>query len=169
MTSSTAATSDQQNSLLGTLIIVPWANEPAPGSNGAATPFLLVCSRGDGRDGPGPGAKALRAELEKTGLWIGEGTADLTRKTQSPVTLLVEAGRAVLSMPFLHVQCPVTPNWEKAAHESGTAYLICTVRPWPEAVQGMPVGADQLREFVSDEQLVPTSARCLLPVRRVRT
>ncbi|MFH8293418.1 MULTISPECIES: DUF5949 family protein [unclassified Streptomyces] len=169
MTSSTAVTPEKQGSLLGTLIIVPWANEPAPDSEGPVTPFLLVCSRGDGREGPEAGTKALRAELEKAGLPVGENMTDLTRETRSSVSLLVEAEQAVLTLPFLHVQCPVSPQWQKAAYESGSAYLMCALRPWPEAVQGKPVGAEQLRAFVSDEQMVPTSARCLVPVRRVRT
>jgi hypothetical protein len=168
MTSSTAVKPEQKGSLLGTLIIIPWANEPATDS-GAVTPFLLVCSRGDGRDGPEAGTEALRAELEKAGLSTGGAVADLTRVTRSSVSLLVEAGQAVLSLPFLHVQCPVSPTWQRAAQESGTAYLICATRPWPEAVQGQAVSAEQLRTFVSDEQTVPTSVRCLLPVRRVRT
>ncbi|WP_282795401.1 DUF5949 family protein [Streptomyces sp. CC224B] len=169
MTSSTAVKPEQQGSLLGTLIVIPWANEPAPDSGDAVTPFLLVCSRGDGRDGPEAGAEALRAELEKAGLTVGSGGTDLTRVGRSPITLLVEAGQAALNMPFLQVQCPVSPQWQQAAQESGQAHLICSVRPFPEAVQGEPVSAEELRAFVSDERMVPTSARCLLPVRRVRT
>ncbi|MEV2249858.1 DUF5949 family protein [Streptomyces sp. NPDC050147] len=168
MTSSTAVKPEQQGSLLGTLVIIPWANESASDSDGQVTPFLLVCSRGDGRDGPEAGSEALRAELKKAGLSVGGGVSDLTRETRSSISLLVEAEQAVLSLPFLHVQCPVSQQWQQAAYESGTAYLICATRPWPEAVQGKAVGAEQLRAFVSDEQLVPTSARCLLPVRRVR-
>ncbi|MGW0536942.1 DUF5949 family protein [Streptomyces sp. NPDC003032] len=168
MTSSTAVKPEQQGSLLGTLVITPWANGPAADSDGPVTPFLLVCSRGDGRDGPEAGAEALRAELEKAGLSTGGTVTDLTRETRGSVSLLVEAGQAVLSLPFLHVQCPVSPQWQQAAHESGMAFLICATRPWPEVVQGKPVGAEQLRAFVSDEHMVATSTRCLLPVRRVR-
>ncbi|WP_030559659.1 DUF5949 family protein [Streptomyces aureocirculatus] len=169
MTSTTAVKPEQQGSLLGTLIIVPWANETASASGGTVTPFLLVCSRGDGREGPEAGAEALRTELEKSGLTIGGGATDLTRSSRTPISLLVEAGQAVLHLPFLRVQCPVSPQWQQAAHEGGTAHLICALRPWPEAVQGRTLAADELRAFVSDEQMVPTSARCLLPVRRVRT
>ncbi|MBB6433910.1 DUF5949 family protein [Streptomyces candidus] len=168
MTSSTAVKPEQQRSLLGTLIIIPWANEPAT-ENGAVTPFLLVCSRGDGRDGPEAGTEALRAELAKAGLSTGGAVEDLTRTSRSSISLLVEAGQAVLSLPFLHVQCPVSSAWQQAAQESGQAFLICATRPWPEAVQGKDVGAEQLRAFVSDERTVPSSVRCLLPVRRVRT
>lgn len=167
MTSSTDVRPEQQGSLLGTLVIIPWTNEPAR-EDGPATPFLLVCSQGDGRDGPEAGSEALRAELEKAGLPVGSGVTDFTRAARSSVSLLVEAEQAVLSLPFLHVQCPVSQQWQEAAHASGTAYLICALRPWPQAVLGKPVGAEELRAFVSDEQMVSSSARCLLPVRRVR-
>ncbi|MEV3990075.1 DUF5949 family protein [Streptomyces sp. NPDC049837] len=169
MTSSTAATPGQQESLLGTLAVIPWANEPEPESDAPVMPFLMVYSLGDGRDGPEAGAEALRGELEKAGLSIGDKVTDLTRETRIPVTLLVEAEQAVLNLPFMKVQCPVPPEWEKAAHETGKAYLICSLRPWPEAVQGQPVSEEQLRAFVGADELVELSAHCLLPVRRVRT
>ncbi|ORT59078.1 DUF5949 family protein [Streptomyces sp. CB03238] len=169
MTSSTAATPGQQESLLGTLTVIPWVSEPESDAGTPVTPFLMVYSLGDGRDGTEAGAEALRAELEKIGLSIGDKVTDLSRETRIPVTLLVEAEQAVLNLPFMKVQCPVPPEWEKAAHESGTAYLICALRPWPEAVQGKPVGEEQLRAFLGEEEMVAKSAHCLVPVRRVRT
>ncbi len=38
-------------------------------------------------------------------------------------------------------------------------------RPWPAAVPGRPVGEELLRSFAADEQVVMTSAHCLLPLR----
>ncbi|GAA2482010.1 DUF5949 family protein [Streptomyces gobitricini] len=169
MTSSTTATTPGQESLLGTLSVIPYANAPESENDSPVTPFLMVYSLGDGRDGPEAGAEALRGELEKIGLSIGDKVTDLARETRIPITLLVEAEQAVLNMPFLRVQCPVPPEWEKAAHESGKAYLICSLRPWPEAVHGKPVGEEQLQAFLADEEMVTLSAHCLLPVRRVRT
>lgn len=170
MTSSTTvATPGQQESPLGTLTVIPWTNEPEADSDSPVTPFLMVYSLGDGRDGPEAGSEALRGALEKIGLSIGDKVTDLAHETRIPVTLLVEAEQAVLNLPFMRVQCPVPPQWEKAAHESGKVYLICSLRPWPEAVQGKPVSEEQLRAFLADEEMVARSAHCLLPVRRVRT
>ncbi|MFF8831741.1 DUF5949 family protein [Streptomyces sp. NPDC015131] len=170
MTSSTTATTPgRQDSVVGTLTVIPWANEPDAESDAPVLPFLMVYSLGDGRDGPEAGAEALRGELEKTGLSVGDKVTDLSRETRVPVTLLVEAEQAVLTLPFMKVQCPVPPEWEKAAHETGKAYLICSLCPWPEAVQGKPVSEEQLRAFLGDEELIAQSAHCLLPVRRVRT
>ncbi|MFC8915394.1 DUF5949 family protein [Streptomyces sp. NPDC047821] len=169
MTSSTAVSPGQQESLLGTLVVIPWANEPESDSDAPVTPFLMVYSLGDGRDGPEAGAEALRGELEKAGLSIGDKVTDVARETRVPVTLLVEAEQAVLNMPFMRVQCPVPPEWEKAAHETGKVYLICSLRPWPEAVQGKPVGEERLQAFLGADDMIAQSAHCLLPVRRVRT
>ncbi|MFF9869275.1 DUF5949 family protein [Streptomyces sp. NPDC013953] len=169
MTSSTVDSPGQQRSLLGTLAVIPWTSEPSDESEEPATPFLMVYSLGDGAGGPEAGEKAMRSELERLGLSIGERLTDLGREPQIPVSLLVEAQRAVLQLPFMKAQCPVPPEWEKDAHESGTAYLIIATRPWPEAVAGKEVGPDRLRAFVSDELLLQSSAHCLLPVRRVRT
>jgi hypothetical protein len=170
MTSSTtAATPGQQESLLGSLTVISWANEPEADSDAPVMPYLMVYSLGDGRDGPEAGSEALRGELEKIGLSIGDKVTDLAHETRIPVTLLVEAEQAVLNLPFMRVQCPVPPEWEKAAHEGGKAYLICSLRPWPEAVQGKPVSEEQLRAFLADEEMVALSAHCLLPVRRVRS
>ncbi|OKK02769.1 hypothetical protein AMK26_24650 [Streptomyces sp. CB03234] len=169
MTSSTAVTPGRQESLLGTLAVIAWASKPESDADSPVTPFLMVYSLGDGRDGPEAGADALRSKLEETGLSIGDKVTDLSRETRIPITLLVEAEQAVLNLPFMKVQCPVQPEWEKAAHESGTAYLICALLPWPEAVQGKSVSEEELLAFLGDDDLVAKSAHCLLPVRRVRT
>ncbi|MFG3499270.1 DUF5949 family protein [Streptomyces sp. NPDC047928] len=167
MTSSTVVSPGQQRSPLGTLTVIPWSSEPSADDPG--TPFLMVYSLGDGRDGPEAGEEALRAELEKLGLSIGEHLLDLGRESKIPVTLLVEAEQAVLTMPFMKVQCPVPPEWEKAAQERGQVYLICAVRPWPEAVPGQEVAPERLRAFVGDDTMLADAAHCLVPVLRVRT
>ncbi|GAA4907273.1 hypothetical protein GCM10023237_28660 [Streptomyces coeruleoprunus] len=152
---------------MGTLTVIAWSSEPTPDDPGA--PMLMVYSLGDGRDGPEAGEEALRAELKQLGLSIGEELIDVGRRTRIPVTLLVEAEQAVLTLPFMKVQCPVPPQWEKAAHMKGQVYLIFAVRPWPEAVPGKEVPAEKLRDFVSAEGLLEGSAHCLVPVLRVRT
>ncbi|MET9803377.1 DUF5949 family protein [Streptomyces sp. NPDC006368] len=169
MTSSTAESPGRQRSLLGTLAVIAWTDEPSPDSDTPGTPFLMVYSLGNGDQGPEAGAQAMRAELERLGLSIGDRLTDLAREPRIPFTLLVEAQRAVLDLPFMKAQCPVPPEWESNAHKTGTAYLIVATRPWPEAVAGREVSADRLRAFVSDEQLLQSSAHCLLPVRRVRS
>ncbi|WP_256105130.1 DUF5949 family protein [Streptomyces sp. ODS05-4] len=170
MTSTTAVSPGRQASPLGTLAVIPWASDPDadPGQE-PQVPFLMVYSLGDGRDGPEAGAEALRAELEKAGLSVGDKVTDLARETRIPVTLLVEAEQAALTLPFMRVQCPVPPQWERAAHQTGKVYLVCSLRPWPEAVQGQPVDEERLRAFIGDESLVEQSAHAMVPVRRVRT
>ncbi|MFV0128551.1 DUF5949 family protein [Streptomyces sp. HMX112] len=166
MTSSTVESPGQQSSPLGTLSVLPWSSEASSGSPG--TPFLLMYSLGDGREGPEAGEAALRAELERLGLSVGDRLTDLGREPQVPVKLLVEAQQVVLNTPFMKVQGQVPVEWEKAAQESGQVYLICALRPWPEAVPGREIDPDRLRAFVSDEELLASSVHCLLPVMRVR-
>ncbi|MEU7281936.1 DUF5949 family protein [Streptomyces sp. NPDC045431] len=167
MTSSTVASPGQQRSLLGTLAVIAWTSDPTAESETPRTPFLMVYSLGNGAEGPEAGGEAMRAELEKLGLSIGDRVTDLGRAPQIPVSVLVEAQRAVLELPFMRTQCPVPPEWEKDAHETGTVYLIIATHPWPDAVGGQEVSPDRLRAFVSEE-LLQSSAHCLLPVRRVR-
>ncbi len=152
---------------MGTLTVIPWVSEPTPEDPG--NPMLMVYSLGDGPDGPEAVEEALRAQLEKLGLSIGERLIDLGKDSRIPVTLLVEAEQAVLTLPFMKVQCPVPPEWERAAHAKGQVYLIFAVRPWPEAVPGKEVPAETLRAFVGGEGLLEGSAHCLAPVLRVRT
>ncbi|MCK8677928.1 DUF5949 family protein [Streptomyces lichenis] len=170
MTSSPAVSPGRQASPLGTLAVIAWAGDPdAEPGQPPQVPFLMVYSLGDGRDGPEAGSEALRAEVEKAGLSIGDKVSDLARETRVPISLLVEAEQAALTMPFLRVQCAVPPEWERAAHQSGKVYLIVSLRPWPEAVHGRPVDEEALRAFAGDETLMDVSAHCLVPVRRVRT
>ncbi|MFD8015053.1 DUF5949 family protein [Streptomyces sp. NPDC058955] len=151
---------------LGTLTVIPWSSEATAES--AGTPFLMAYSLGDGRDGPEAGQQALRAALEAMGLSVGDRLFDLEKDAGISATLLVEAGTAALTLPFLKVQCPVPAEWQAAARESGKVYFLCSVRPWAEGVPGQPVDEDRLRAFVSDEATLADCAHVMLPVRRVQ-
>ncbi|MCH0543205.1 hypothetical protein I3F58_27365 [Streptomyces sp. MUM 203J] len=167
MTSTTAVSPEQRRSPVGTLTVIPWVSEPTPEDPG--TPMLMVYSLGDGPEGPEAAVASLRATLEQLGLSAGERLTDLGKDSRIPVTLLVEAQQAVLTLPFMKVQCPVPPEWQAAAHTKEQVYLIFALRPWPEAVPGQEVPAERLRAFVSDEGLLEGAAHCLAPVMRVRT
>ncbi|MCS0638971.1 DUF5949 family protein [Streptomyces sp. LP05-1] len=167
MTSSSVESPGQQTSPVGTVSVMPFAGEPSPDEPG--TPYLLVYSLGDGPDGPEATATAMRAMLRGAGLSLGERLTDLAEETRIASSLLVEAERAVLSLPFLRIQCPVPSDWERAAHESGSVYLICATRPWPEAAPGRPLAEERVRAFVGDRAMLAESAHARIPVRRVRT
>ncbi|WP_282696913.1 DUF5949 family protein [Streptomyces sp. CC208A] len=151
---------------LGTLTVIPWSSEATDDS--AGTPFLMAYSLGDGRDGPEAGQQAMRSALEAMGLSVGDRLFDLEKDAGINASLLVEGGSAVLTLPFLKVQCPVPAEWQAAARESGKIYFLCSVRPWAEGVPGRPVDEDRLRAFVSDEEMLADCAHVLMPVRRVQ-
>ncbi|MFJ3763787.1 DUF5949 family protein [Streptomyces sp. NPDC090082] len=166
MTTSHVVSSARSVSPLGTLTVIPWSSEPSADSSG--TPFLMAYSLGDGRDGPEAGQQAMRAALESMGLSVGDRLFDLDQDAGIKASLLVEGGSAVLTLPFLKVQCPVPDEWQAAAREAGKVYFICSVRPWAEGVPGQPVDEARLRAFVSDEEMLADSAHVLLPVRRIQ-
>ncbi|MEU5218817.1 DUF5949 family protein [Streptomyces sp. NPDC020807] len=166
MTTSNVVSSARSASPLGTLTVIPWSSEPTAES--AGTPFLMAYSLGDGRDGPEAGQQAMRTALEAMNLSVGDRLFDLEKDSGINATLLVEGGSVALTLPFLKVQCPVPAEWQAAAQERGQVYLICSVRPWPEAVPGQPVDEAQLRAFVSDEAMLAESAHVLMPVRRLQ-
>ncbi|MBB4983353.1 DUF5949 family protein [Streptomyces nymphaeiformis] len=166
MTTSNVVSSARSASPLGTLTVIPWASEPSADS--AGTPFLMAYSLGDGRDGPEAGQQAMRAALESMKLSVGDRLFDLEKDAGINATLLVEGGSAVLTLPFLKVQCPVPGEWQTAAREQGKVYFLCSVRPWSEGVPGQPVDEAMLRAFVSDEETLADCAHVLLPVRRIQ-
>ncbi|MFI9214038.1 DUF5949 family protein [Streptomyces sp. NPDC053253] len=166
MTTSNVVSSARSASPLGTLTVIPWSSEPSADS--AGTPFLMAYSLGDGRDGPEAGQQAMRTALESMGLSVGDRLFDLDKDAGINATLLVEGGSVVLNLPFLKAQCPVPDEWQAAARERGQVYLICSLRPWPEAVPGQPVDEARLRSFVSDEEMLAESAHVLMPVRRLQ-
>ncbi|MEU8544333.1 DUF5949 family protein [Streptomyces sp. NPDC048717] len=166
MTTSEALDTARGDSPLGTLTVIAWTIGPA--GDVPATPFLMVYSLGDGRDGPEAGAAALRATLEDMDLPIGAAVVDLAEDRRAGVHLLVEARRAVLTLPFMSAQCPVPAEWEAAAHESGKVCLILPVTPWPLARPGEPVTEARLKVFVTDDEVVRNAAHLMVPVSRIR-
>ncbi|WP_330175294.1 DUF5949 family protein [Streptomyces sp. NBC_01498] len=152
--------------LLGTLTVIPWTGEPSDGERNP--PFLLAYSLGDGRDGPEAGEEAMRAVIKEVGLTTGAGVTDVAQSPNVPITLLVQAGRAVLTMPYLKAQCAVPPEWERDALTTGSVYYIIATQPWPGGAPGRPVGEEALRAFVGDEQVLAGAAHCLVPVSSLR-
>lgn len=155
-----------QTSLLGTVVVLPWSSDPA--ADDPSTPFLLLYPLGDGKDGAEASSEAMTAMLTGLGLQLGEQVADLSKQPRSPISLLVEAGQAALTLAAMKVQCTVPPEWEQAARERGQAYLIGSTSPWPDAVPGEPVDEASLRSYVSEEMLLKASAHALVPVRSLR-
>lgn len=166
MTSSNVVSETLSDSPLGTLSTVLWtmgATEDKP-----ATAYLMVYSLGNGSEGPEACAEAMRAAVEGMGLTVGGPVVDASKDSRVDAHLLVEAGQAVLTLPFLKVQCTVPAEWEAAAKELGHAYLVCSVRPWPDAAPGEPVSEEQLRSFFSGENPLATGGHAVLPVRRLQ-
>ncbi|MEV0924296.1 DUF5949 family protein [Streptomyces spongiicola] len=151
---------------LGTLVVIAWSGEHPDDERDM--PFLLAYSLGDGDGGPEGTGTAARELLDAVGLPVGGEYVDAADSTGLPVTLLVEAGQAVLTMPHLTAQCAVPPEWLAAVGDRGHVYFIFATRPWPDAAPGVPVTEDRLREFVGDEAVLSSSAHCLLPVRQLR-
>ncbi|MFE0509647.1 DUF5949 family protein [Streptomyces sp. NPDC058964] len=150
---------------LGTLVILPWSGET---SDGTDMPYLLAYSLGDAEGGPAATAAAVAHLLELNGLRVGGDVVDGTNKPSLPVTLLVEAGQAVLTMPQLKAQCAVPPQWLTAVAQRGCAYLVFTTRPWPEARPGTPVEPEALASFAGAEETLNAAAHVVLPARSLR-
>lgn len=149
---------------LGTLTVIGWSGEhPEDGRDMA---FLLAYSLGDGPGGPEATREATRRHLEENGLPLGSELVDGTSGGRLPMKLIVEAGKAVLTMPKLTAQYPATPEWLDAARERGHVYFMFATRPWPEATPGAPVSEEDLRGFVNEEMMT-SSAHCVLPVQRL--
>ncbi|GFH36425.1 DUF5949 family protein [Streptomyces pacificus] len=166
MTSTSSAVRAIRPARLGTLVVIAWSGEHPDDERDM--PFLLAYALGDGDGGPEGTEAAARELLDTVGLPVGAECVDAAESAGLPVTLLVEAGQAVLTMPHLTVQCAVPPQWLAAVRERSHVYFIFATRPWPDAAPGVPVTEDQLRRFVGDEAVLSTSAHCLLPVRQLR-
>lgn len=145
--------------------MVLWTTAP---DDAPAAPYLMVYSLGDGSEGPEAGEEAMRAAVEGMGLTVGGPVVDASQKSGIDAHLLVEAQQAVLTLPFLKVQTSVPAEWEAAARELGHVYLICSVRPWPEAVPGGALSVEQLRSFFAGEDPLAGGAHVVLPVRRLQ-
>lgn len=150
---------------LGTLAVIAWSGEHP--DEAGDMPFLLAYSLGDGAGGQEASTEAVRALLENNGLPVGK-VVDATGNPSFPVSLLVEAGQAVVNMPYLNAQCVAPPEWLAAAAERGYAYFVFTTRPWTSAVPGSPVAEEDFASFTGDEATLIGAAHCLLPVRKLR-
>ncbi|MYW63791.1 hypothetical protein GTY65_06810 [Streptomyces sp. SID8379] len=167
MTSTSSIDTTFRAADLGTLAVIAWSGEHV--DEEGDMPFLLAYSMGDSPAGPDGSEAAVRGLLRNNGLTIGTTVHDGARHPSFPVSLLVEAGQAVVSMPLLNAQCPVPPEWLEAAEERGNAYFIFTTRPWPTATPGRPVSEGELEEFAGAEETLTAAAHCLLPIRRIRS
>ncbi|MFI9616328.1 DUF5949 family protein [Streptomyces sp. NPDC052023] len=150
---------------LGTLVIMPWTGKLEDGKD---LPYLLACSRGDAPDGPEAASAAVERLLNDAGLTLGTDVVDGGTRPSLPVSLLVVAGQAVVTMPRLNAQCMVPPEWLEAVAKRGYAYLLFTARPWAEAQVGKAVTPDALRAFVLSEETAQASVHLLLPARSLR-
>ncbi|MFF5785297.1 DUF5949 family protein [Streptomyces sp. NPDC012693] len=166
MTSSHVVSESRSISPLGTLSAVFWTTGPT--DEKPAAPYLMVYSLGNGRDGREAGVEAMRAAIEGMGLTVGGPVVDASQESGIDAHLLVEAQQAVLTLPFIKVQCSVPAEWEAAANELGHAYLVCSVRPWPQVAPGEPVSEEQLRAFFAGEDPLAGGAHVVLPVRRLQ-
>ncbi|MEU8650234.1 DUF5949 family protein [Streptomyces sp. NPDC048737] len=149
---------------LGTLVMMPWSGEAA---DGRAMPYLLACSLGNGPGGPEGATAAVERLLDHSGLPVGDIT-DGTQRPSLPVSMLVVAGQAVVTMPWLKTQCTVRPEWLEAVAERGFAYFLFTTRPWPGDVPGATVAPEALNAFAGDEETLKAAAHIILPARSLR-
>jgi hypothetical protein len=150
---------------LGTLVVLPWSGEAPDGTD---MPYLLAYSLGDAAGGPEATAAAVRQLLVSNGLPVDGQLVDGTAKPSLPVTLLVEAGQAVLNMPQLVAQATAPREWLAAVAARGYAYLVFTTRAWPEAAPGRPVEAAALADFAGAEETLTAAAHVTLPARSLR-
>ncbi|MFG2500398.1 DUF5949 family protein [Streptomyces sp. NPDC048441] len=151
---------------LGTLTVVAWSGEHPEDEKDM--PFLLAYSLGDGTGGPEAASQAIEVLLRNNGLPIGGPVVESSRNPGLPVTLLVEAGQAVLNMPYLNAKCVVPPQWLAAVGERGHAYFMFTTRTWPEAKPGVPIAEEDLKAFAGNEETMARSTHCLLTARSLR-
>ncbi|MFD7917684.1 DUF5949 family protein [Streptomyces sp. NPDC059740] len=166
MTSRDAAPAGGRDNVFGTLTVLGWSGQNP--QDGAELAFLLAYSLGDGSAGQEATTRALRTLLEGAGLPVGGELVSVAETPGVPVTLLVEAGQAVLTMPQFTAQYPAPAQWVDAAVKRGEVYFMFATRPWPRGVPGQVVTEEDLRTFVADEEMLTSSAHCMLPVRTLR-
>jgi hypothetical protein len=164
MSQTDTASASSLQSRLGTLVVIPWAGADTDGDN---MPFLMAYSLGDGADGPDAGQEAVLEAAEQIGLPVGGAVLDVAHAPKAHIRVLVEAGKAVLSMPYLKVTCPVPDQWTAAARARDTVYVILASRPWPEATPGVEITEEALRAFAADEDVLSTAAHFLVPVSTI--
>ena len=151
---------------LGTLMVIPWAG--AHDEDGADMPFLMAYSLGDGVGGSEGTQRAVLEAAREIGLPVGGAVLDVARVQRPPVKVLVEAGKAVLSLPYLQATCPVPDQWTTAARARGSVYVILASRPWPAAAPGAVLGESDLRAFAGDPEVLGTAAHALVPIGTLR-
>ncbi|MDT0436052.1 MULTISPECIES: DUF5949 family protein [Streptomyces] len=149
---------------LGTLVVLAWSGEAPDGD----MPYLLAYPLGDVPSGPEASSAAVARMLENSGLPVGGDLVDAATKPSLPVSLLVEGGQAVVTMPGCNAQCTPPPEWLEAVGERGYAYFIFTTRPWPEAEPGKPIEPEALAAFAGSEETLTAAAHVVLPARRLR-
>ncbi|MFJ8310910.1 MULTISPECIES: DUF5949 family protein [unclassified Streptomyces] len=165
MTSAASAVQPSRAALLGTLAVIAWSGGHP--EEAERVPVLMAYSLGDGIEGPEGAEAAARALLDELGMPAGS-VLDQARGAALPVTLIVQGGQAVLTMPSVTVQCPAPPEWLVAAGQRGTVQFIFATRSWPGGRPGIAVSDEQLRAFAGDEDTISTAGHCVLPVRRLR-
>ncbi|WP_330339880.1 DUF5949 family protein [Streptomyces sp. NBC_00557] len=164
MISTTSETLASRPADLGTIVVLAWSGEAPDGH----MPYLLAYSLGDAEGGPEASSLAVRRLLESNGLPVGGDLVDGAAKPGLPISLLVEAGQAVVNMARLKAQCPVPREWLEAVGARGFAYLVFTTRPWPEAVPGRVVDPAALAAFAGAEETLEQAAHLVLPARSLR-
>ncbi|MEU6802303.1 DUF5949 family protein [Streptomyces neyagawaensis] len=164
MTSTSAETRPFRPAEIGTLVVMAWSGEAPDGD----MPYLLAYTLGDGVNGPEGSSAAVADLLASLGLPVGDQVVDGAANPGLPVTLLVEAGQAVVTLPQLNAQCPTPPEWLAAVGERGYAYLVFATRPWPQAEPGKPVEPEALAAFAGDSETLGSAAHVLLPARSLR-
>ncbi|MEV6840933.1 DUF5949 family protein [Streptomyces sp. NPDC051133] len=150
---------------LGTLVVLAWSGEAPDGTD---MPYLLAYSLGDAEGGAETTAAAVEHLLTSNGLPVGGKLVDGLVKRSLPVSLLVEAGQAILRMPQLVAQADAPPEWLAAVARRGYAYLVFTTRAWPEGKPGEPVGPADLAAFAGAEETLKPAAHILLPATSLR-
>ncbi|MGW3267453.1 DUF5949 family protein [Streptomyces sp. NPDC001056] len=150
---------------LGTLVVLPWSGVA---SDGTDMPYLLAYSLGDAAGGPQVTAAAVEQLLADNGLPVGGELVDGTYRRNLPITLLVEAGQAVVRMPRLIAQAPAPPEWLAAVRARGFAYLVFTTRAWPEGAPGSIVQPAALAAFAGAPETLNAAAHLVLPATSLR-
>ncbi|MER7492461.1 DUF5949 family protein [Streptomyces pharetrae] len=148
---------------MGTLVVMAWSAEAPDGD----MPYLLAYSLGDGPDGPEATSAAVERILQDNGLPVGDDLVDGAARPSLPVSLLIDAGHAVVNMPHLDARCTPPPEWLAAVAERGFAYFMFTTRPWPEAEPGKPIDPEALVAFAGSEETLNAAAHLILPARRL--
>ncbi|MGW0391166.1 DUF5949 family protein [Streptomyces sp. NPDC003042] len=162
----TSTQAEIDRSQLGTLSVLAWIGDPSEGHD---IPYLLAYTLGDGPKGREAGEEAARGLLEEIGLPIGDVVMDGTRSPKTfAVQILLADNQIALTLPGLNATCTAPDEWVAAANESGQAYFLFATRAWPEAVPGRPVTAEILQGFAGDEEVLTSSAHCVLTVQSLQ-